>query len=259
MTENFQIEKGILRIAAGTEYLESEKFSEREDIRRVILPEGLRHISVACFASCENLEEINIPSTVKTIDDGAFLSCSSLREISLPEGLEEIADLSFQDSGLEAVTVPRSVKRIGEEAFFNCGSLKRADVLGKDTIICEDAFGSDYCLTEGYIAPGYPREKHPGSELLYSLLYASCPEKHGEETARRAEAFIRSNEELIMERVLKFNNIPAMTGISKRKLLKSENIDRYVRRAGEAGQTEITALLIKAKTGVQTIEEEFEL
>lgn len=259
MTDAFRLENGILEVLPGTEYLESEKFAENNDIVKVILPEGLKHVSIACFTSCEALEEINIPSTVKSIDDGAFLSCHSLREIVFPEGLLEIADLSFQDTALERVTVPASVRTIGAEAFFECENLREANVLGEDTEICENAFGSDYNLLQGFIAPGFPVEEHPGTELLFSLLWATCPDRHSEKTGERAAAFIKKYPSLIMERILKFNNVYAMTGIANRRLLEPQSIDEYVRKTTDLGLTELTALLIKAKGESRDNPEEFEL
>jgi len=259
LTDAFRLENGILTVFPGTEYLESEKFAENNDIVKAVLPEGLKHISIACFTSCEALEEVNIPSTVQSIDDGAFLSCHSLRSIEFPDGLLEIADLSFQDTALERVTIPASVRTIGAEAFFECENLRQADVLGPETEICENAFGSDYNLLQGYIAPGFPVEQHPGTELLFSLLWATCPERHTEETSQRAERFIKQFPALIMERILKFNNVYAMTGIANRRLLETQSIDEYVRKTTALGLTELTALLIKAKGETRDNPEDFEL
>jgi len=283
LTNDFQLIDGVLTIAPGTQYIKSQQFSENPEIRKliipdgvgfmedeafaecealeeVILPEGLVNISVAAFASCVSLNKINIPSTVKSIEDGAFLFCESLQSIELPEGLEEISSLAFQSSGLESISVPATVKSIGEEAFFECPSLMHADVLGHETRIGLNAFGSNYALLSGFIAPGYPQLEQSGSsELLYTLLWCSCPEKHSEATTKRAESFIRSQEALIMERILKMNNIPAMTGLAQRGLLAAANIDKYLKAALSAGQTEISALLLKAKAVSGSDEEEFEL
>lgn len=283
MTNDFQLIDGVLTITPGTQYIKSQQFSENPDIRKiiipegvgfmedeafaecealeeVILPEGLVNISVAAFASCVSLRKINIPSTVKSIEDGAFLFCESLQALELPDGLEEIASLAFQSSGLESIIIPATVKSIGEEAFFECEALTHADVLGRDTKLGLNAFGSNYALISGYIAPGYPQLEQSGSsELLYTLLWCSCPEKHSEATTIRAESFIRSQEALIMERILKMNNIPAMTGLAQRGLLAAANIDKYLKAALGAGQTEISALLLKAKAKSASDAEEFEL
>ena len=259
MINDFQIENGILTLNPGTEYMEAEKFAERDDIFEVILPDGLRHISMACFTSCNNLRKVNIPSTVEVIDDGAFLMCESLAEIFFPDGLKSINDLAFQSTMLEKITVPESVTHIGEEAFFDCVNLREANVLNPECEILGDGFGSCENLIRGYIAPGYPAETLPGTELLYSLLWAGCPEKHSETTSKRAESFIRNNETLVMERILKYNNVCAMTGISSRKLLDVKNIDKYVKQTTLNKQTELTTLLIKAKGENRMNMEEFEL
>lgn len=282
MTNDFQLTDGVLTIRPGTRYIRSQQFSENPDIRKlivpegvgfmedeafaecealeeVILPEGLIGISVAAFASCVSLRSINIPSTVKSIGDGAFLFCTELRELVLPAGLEEISDLAFQGSGLESICVPESVLSIGEEAFFECENLCHADVLGENTRIGLNAFGSNYALHSGYMAPGYPEENSGPAQLLYTLLWCSCPERHKESTSRRAEEFIRGSEGLIMERVLKMNNIPAMTGLAERKLLEPRNVDGYLKTALQEGLTEISALLLRAKGSAGDMEEEFEL
>lgn len=282
MINDFQLIDGVLTIAPGTTYIKSQQFSENPHIRKlfipegvgfledeafaecpnleeVILPEGLINISVAAFASCEALRSINIPTTVKSIEDGAFLFCTALQSIQLPYGLEEIAPLAFQGSGLVQISVPETVRTIGEEAFFECEDLCHADVLGRETRIGLNAFGSNYRLLSGYMAPGFPEESSHSAELLYSLLWCSCPERHTAETAARAEAFIRTREGLVMEWVLKTNNIAAMTGLCQRGLLSPGMIDASLKSSLNAGQTELSALLLQAKCSSTSMEEEFEL
>lgn len=259
MTKTFRIENGVLEIFPGTREIISEQFMENSGVEKAVLPEGIEKIGAASFYLCENLREINIPSSVKTIGEGAFLYCSGLESIKLREGLEEIENLAFQCTGLRSVTVPESVKYIGEEAFFDCRNLAQADVLGKDTVIDDDAFGSNYSLVRGYIAGGFPQKVSPGSELQYSLLWASCPEKHDDEICARAIRFIQNNEMLVMERIFKYNNTAAMNGISRYRLLDESKVDGYVKYANDNGFTELTALLIKCKGEERNFEDEFEL
>ena len=282
MTEDFQLVDGLLTIRDGVQYLKSQQFAQNPDIvsvfipdsvgfmeeevfaecenlKEVRLPSGLVNIGVATFVSCIRLESIVLPSSIKTIDDGAFLFCEGLKSINLPNGLESILQLSFQNTGLESITIPETVRKIGEEAFFECESLTEVNVLGKNTVIGKNAFGSNYKLIKGYIAPGYPEEDSPPAEMLYSMLWASCPSKHEETTSTRAESFIRNNESLVMERIFKYNNIPALNGISERRLLEPSHIDAYVKTALELGMTEVTALLLKAKGEERNNEGEFDL
>lgn len=282
MTDGYQLFDGVLHFAPGTQYIRSQIYCAKSDVKKIIippgtgfmedecfaecpeleeavLPEGLVNIGPASFADCPKLRAVNIPSTVRSIDTGAFFGCASLREVLLPPGLERISELAFQESGLEAVAVPESVKSIEECAFFSCERLRRADVNGFSTLIGQDAFGSDYALAEGYIAPGYPEICDNAAELLYTMLWCSCPGRHDARISRRAEEFIRKNEELVMERILKFNNLPAMTGLAERALLSSAAINDALQTALRNGHTELAALLLQAKTAAASSEEEFDL
>lgn len=282
MKHDYELNDGILTIAPGASYIRSQQFAQRSDIREVIIPQGVGFMEYECFAECAELERvtlpeglinigpaafadcprlcgINIPSSVTSIDSGAFIFCSELKKITLPEGLEAVSECAFQNAGLETVSVPKSVRSIGEYGFFSCEELRRADVLGVDTEICENAFGCDYKLIEGYIAPGYPRTADSAAELLFTLLWCSCPERHSAATCARAERFIGANQSVIMEHILKSNNLPAMTTLSQRSLLSAGVIDEGLEKALRSGHTELTALLLKAKSISGTQEEEFEL
>ncbi len=282
MISDFPVIDGELRLPDGLTYLKNQQFCSRDDIRRVVvpvgvgfmeeevfaecpnleevvLPEGLINIGVAAFADCPRLRQINLPRSIKTIDDGAFIGCEALSDIALPDGLASIGSMAFQNAGLRQITVPASVTHIGEEAFFECPELVCADVLGEQAVIEKDAFGSNYQLVRGYIAPGYPAEHSPSAELLYTLLWCSCPDRHSPATSARAETFIRAQELLIMERILKANNVPALHTLVNRRLLDAGQIDTYLQQTLDAHQTELTALLLAAKRDAGSNEEEFDL
>lgn len=227
--------------------LPEQAFYENEDLQTMILPEGLEVIAAAAFSGCVNLTQIQLPSTLREIGEGAFLGCVSLRHIQLPEGLTAIQDMAFWGSGLETVTVPPTVTHIGDNAFWDCPALQHADVLNPMAHMGTNAFGSCPTLIRGYMAPGFPAEDSSSANLLYTLLWCSCPDRHTDATATRAEQFIRQREDLIMERILKYNNIPAMTGLAAHHLLSPQRIDGYLQQALELGLTEITALLLAAK------------
>ena len=153
--------------------------------------------------------------------------------------------------------VPVSVTHIGDNAFWDCPALRQADVGNPQAHIGINAFGNCPTLISGYMAPGYPEEASAPAELLYTLLWCSCPDRHTAATASRAEQFIRSQQDLIMERILKYNNVPAMTGLSARHLLSPERIDGYLQQALALELTEITALLLAAKGNNRAVEEDF--
>lgn len=282
MTNASELNDGILIIPEGTVDIRDGEYAGRNDIKKLIMPQSLRFIdmeafcgceelkevifspklksiSPACFAECPKLELAKLPPELETVGDGAFLNCVSLRSVVFPDTLTEIGALAYWGTGLEELSIPRGVTSIGEHAFWSCEELRHADVCGKDTVIGDNAFGSCYKLISGYIAPGYPPQSDPPSELLYTLLWCSCPEKHGAEVSCRAESYIKKNEALIMERIFKYNNIPALSGIVSRGLLKPENTEAYVRQAVDTGRPEMTALLLKARGAVRNTDTELEL
>lgn len=211
------------------------------------------------YAQNADLTEITIPEGVDDIGEVAFFGCPKLHTVHLPESLKIIREEAFGESGLESIIIPEGVAQIDEKAFFSCEKLRYIEVRGRRTVIGEDAFGDCRNLLEGFVACGYPEKCNPPEELFYTLLWCSCPEKHTEETSFHAKSYIRDNEALIMERILKFNNTAAMNGISKMKLLNQDNINGYVITANENKQTEIVSLLLAAKQKDTDNTGEFEL
>lgn len=206
---------------------------------------GTRLIEGA-FAEDETLTEVVLPDYIEDIGEVAFYGCVNLRRIVLPEGLKVIREEAFGESGLTEVRIPERTELICEKAFFSCEELARIEVPSARTVIGPDAFGFCPKLLEGYAACGYPENANPPEELLFTLLWCSCPERHTEETSARAKAFIRKNENLIMERIFKSGNTAAMSGLARQHLLRPENISRYVETANANRQTELVVLLLDA-------------
>lgn len=236
-----------------------EAFSECPALEEVIFPDSFLHISAAAFLNCASLSRVILSKNLQSINEGAFLGCAALKQLALPQTLEFIGEMAFWCSGLEEITVPERVKVISENAFWDCAGLLRADVLGAATRIENNAFGNCPFLTEGFIAPGYPEDNSPPAQLLYTLLWCSCPERHAAATISRAREFVRQKETLVMERILKSGNVPALTGIVSQGLLDPAHIDGYIRECAQVGNTELTALLLQAKPAACSLEEEFDL
>ena len=208
------------------------------------------------YTQDESLTSVIIPEGVTDIGEIAFYGCRDLREVVFPESLRTIREEAFGETGLREVILPSGLETIEEKAFFSCESLRHIEVPGQATMIGRDAFGCCDLLTEGYIACGYPENIRHHEKLQYTLLWASCPDKHSEETSILAAEFISKYEELVMEWVIRHNNIPAMTGIAGRDLLRGD-IDKYIIQSNLAGRSEITALLMSAHH--QPDEGEFDL
>ena len=209
-------------------------------------------ITEGAFAQDETLKEIVIPEGVTDIGEVAFYGCTGLKDVTFPDSLRFIREEAFGESGVLSVSVPSSMELIAEKAFFACEGLRRIDIPGPDTVIERDAFSCCPELVEGYVACGYPEDCRHHEELLYTLLWCGCPERHTAETSARAENFVRRYEDLVMDWVIRQDNRAAMSGIVRTGLLASENISRYIAAANEKGRTEITALLMSAAPGGDT-------
>ncbi len=236
-----------------------EAFAECSALEEVVFPEHFLHVSAAAFLNCTSLSRVVLSENLVSIEEGAFLGCKALRQLQLPETLESIGEMAFWGSGLKEIVIPRRTERIGENAFWDCTTLYRADVLGGDTVIEKNAFGDCPSLTEGFIAPGFPADDSAPAQLLYTLLWCTCPERHTQQTAERASAFVRAKEALIMEKIIKMKNTAALAGVVSQKLLDPSHSDEYIRICAQNGNTELTALLLQAKGSAVRAEEEFEL
>lgn len=101
-------------------------FAVNKTIRSVILPVGLKKLSLGVFRdTC--LESIEIPYTVTDIDTACFRDCARLKQITLPPNITYIAEALFRGcTALESITVPEGVTELKEAAFRSCSSLKLA-------------------------------------------------------------------------------------------------------------------------------------
>lgn len=99
-------------------------FRQHDNIKSVILSEGLNKIGYSEFYDCTGLTYVYIPQTVTSIADFAFCGCSSLKSVNLPDTIQSIGELTFSNCyELENINIPNTVKSIGTHAFSGCNSL----------------------------------------------------------------------------------------------------------------------------------------
>lgn len=125
----------------------------KNDVKSVIIKDGITGIASNAFENCENLISVTIPGSVNGIGVGAFASCSSLANVVISEGVSRIGDYAFRDcENLTNVSIPSSVATIGDRAFSGC---ERLNVTIPDGVvhIGEDAF-SGCKMSKDLIIPG---------------------------------------------------------------------------------------------------------
>lgn len=119
-------------------------YEMREQIVKVVLPQGLTTVGDFAFYGCGNLTSAAIPGTVTYIGAYAFGACASLLTVSLPQGLLTIAQSAFRECGaLTAISLPQGLLSIGDMAFYRCAGLTSVTVPQSVTEIGAQAFA--YC------------------------------------------------------------------------------------------------------------------
>lgn len=129
-------------------------FSGMPELEKVVLPEGLTHISPAMFSNCTKLTwgGIDFPSTLRSIGGlafsncpsitkadfsslpnlgigvGVFSDCTNLKEVHLPDGMTMLPNGTFgRCTSLEQIDLPDSLLYIGS-AFGECTALREITI-----------------------------------------------------------------------------------------------------------------------------------
>lgn len=106
-----------------------EIYSLADDSENIIVPStynGKKVVSLGnnVFSDRQNLKSVIIPEGVKSIGDSAFYNCPNLKTVILPESLETIGAASFGGcASLDEITIPKSVNKIGKNTFSGCVNL----------------------------------------------------------------------------------------------------------------------------------------
>ena len=95
-----------------------------DDIKRVVIPEGVKTIGAYAFANLTALEEVVLPSTLEAIEYGAFFNCTKLRSVKGLEHVKLINQNAFANCNISNDLSLDSIHAIGDYAFANNRSLK---------------------------------------------------------------------------------------------------------------------------------------
>lgn len=136
--------KSLPVLTIGFERKNEDRFAENENIKELIIPDGVTKIEDYAFESCINLTTVTIPTSVTDMGHYSFSRCDKLSVITLPaEQVENIIPKKnlttvvinggtslpghyggFSDcKKLTNITITDSVTSIGSFAFEGCESL----------------------------------------------------------------------------------------------------------------------------------------
>ena len=72
-----------------------EAFSDHREIKKVILPEGVKNVGRRAFNCCHKLKEIILPDSLTGMGKYVFEDCQALKEIRIPERVRNIGQGAF--------------------------------------------------------------------------------------------------------------------------------------------------------------------
>lgn len=129
-------EKGVLTISgtgAMTNYTSGNAAPWRrenaDEIRKVIIEEGVTSIGSQAFYKCSQITEVILPDTLEKIEGNAFLGCGLLREIFLPEALSKIGDRAFNATNIKTAYYAGTERDFGRISIGNFNDrLVNADI-----------------------------------------------------------------------------------------------------------------------------------
>ena len=111
------IEEGITSIGDYTFYWD-------KNLTSVKLPNSLQSIGKDAFNKCESLKSIYIPHRVNEIKSSAFWGCAALQSVAIVSELETIPDHIFTNcANLTTIAIPKTVSSVGDYAFYGCSKL----------------------------------------------------------------------------------------------------------------------------------------
>ena len=118
-----------------------------QNIKRVVIENGVTSIGDTAFYYCQNLASVDIPDSVTSIGSAAFRECSSLSSVTIPDSVTSIEDGAFRASGLTSVTIPNSVTSIEDYAFYSCDKMTQITIPDSVTSIGEHGLAVCKSLT----------------------------------------------------------------------------------------------------------------
>ena len=139
--------------------------SQRDEIKKVVIKDGVTSIGGGAFSGCYGLTSVTIPNSVTGIEQYAFYNCSGLSSITIPNSVTSIGSSAFygtkwydnQPDGVvyagkvlyvykgtmpsnTKIDIKDGTKGIGGSAFSGCSGLTSVTIPNSVTWIGESAF-----------------------------------------------------------------------------------------------------------------------
>ena len=154
------LEEGVTRIG-------DYAFYDCTALKSVEIPEGVTQIGESAFACCQSLESVTIPGSVTEIGEGAFESCDSMLVLDLTSGLKRVGAFAFSECvALRELVLPDTVERIERSAFAGTMALHELVIPGNVQEIGDNAFNGSIQLSSLTLSEGI--------RVIEEMAFSNC-------------------------------------------------------------------------------------
>jgi hypothetical protein len=151
-----QAKVGNYSIPMGVTTIESNAFTDCENLTGITLPESLASIGSFAFSS-SGLTSVAIGDSLTNIGQGAFEGCANLAGVTIANGVSTIGSQAFLGcSSLPRIAIPNSVTNFGSGMFDVCSALTNVFVGANVTNLGGGEFGFCPKLAAIYFAGNAP-------------------------------------------------------------------------------------------------------
>lgn len=161
----------------GITSLPAKAFISYENLTTVIMEDDVTSIGDSAFASCKKLTDVTLSANLTVIEDKAFLLCSELSNIVLPNSITSIGKYAFQQClKLPSVTLGNNMTSIGAGAFEQCTQLQQ--VVIPDNVVSLGGFAFAHCtsLTSVTVGAGLSQISANAFSYCSSLTSINIPD-----------------------------------------------------------------------------------
>ncbi|MBQ3378878.1 MAG: leucine-rich repeat domain-containing protein [Clostridia bacterium] len=175
---------GVLTISGTGAMTEWQDFGEadwndvKQDIRAVVIEEGVTTVGNYAFWDCLNITSVKLPQSLTYIGKAAFIYCEKLTSLKVPPKVAGIGNAAFVHcSALQSIRIPEATIEIGETPFYGCENLSVIYYGGSseqwDAVIWgDDDHYPEYtsvCFNSYYTGPSGETSGTCGEDLLWKL------------------------------------------------------------------------------------------
>ncbi len=105
-------------------------FWENENIKSLVVSEGITAIGDSVFERCSNMATVSFPNTLKSIGKRAFFmySTGGLKSLNLPASVTKIGEKAFANISAVSLVMPETLTDLGTYLFMDSNTLQSVRV-----------------------------------------------------------------------------------------------------------------------------------